>query len=388
LACVSWRASVPDNIRKDCDVKKKVFGVLAACVVGWSSVVIGTAATASASGGVPTTLAGVLKQIQGMNASQRQSTLINDAKAEGDVLYISTQQLKAVYSAQDPVFTQETGIKVYETVAGTNQIISTLAQQVGAGQVQTDLLYATDQFMYEAAGENLIQKYSMPWINYPKQFKFPRWYDSGSSGIQPTWNTSVIPASKAPKTLLDVLKNYPGLIGFASNQAQWFAAVSQWLIKTQHMTQSQINSLFENAVQHGRVYSQGIALEQALDSGSIGITPSDYTASANASIAAGAPVSYTPVIGPVVTIQAGIGLITNLPHPAAALLYADFDATKGQTIAYQVSKQGSTYPPAAPTTSQIMNIPQSELDPVSTSIYKDINTKWQPLWNQVLGLPA
>jgi iron(III) transport system substrate-binding protein len=381
------RHYVPEKGRTDVVRRKPLLVLAASCLVGWSSVIAGISTSASAASGTPTTLAGVLKQIKGMNATQRQATLIKDAQAEGSVLNLSTQDTVQVLNASDPVFTQETGIKINITHVDTTQIISQIAQQVAAGQVQQDVIFASDQYLYEAAPENLIQKYSMPWITgIPKQFVFPRWYDAAASPLLPTWNTSVV--KTPPKDFVSVLKNYPGLIALMGNQPQWFGAVSLWMIKTMHMTQDQVNSLFQNAAQHGRVFANLLLAEPLLDSGSLGIVPADYVSVASASIASGAPVAFTPAIAPVVQTAAGVAIVTNDPHPAAALLYANFRAGEDQKIAYQASKLGGTNTQDTPTMKQTLNVPDSDVITVTGQIYAQLASKWIPMWNRDLGIPG
>jgi iron(III) transport system substrate-binding protein len=72
---------------------------------------------------------------------------------------------------------------------------------------------------------------------------------------------------------------------------------------------------------------------ELLSAGQFAVTVSSYSHTIDKAAADGAPVAWRPVAtSPIVIRPNGIGLMKDAAHPAAAMLFVDFELTGGQKI--------------------------------------------------------
>jgi len=119
-----------------------------------------------------------------------------------------------------------------------------------------------------------------------------------------------------------------------------------------------------------------VLLAQLVAAGEIPVGLTIYSANAETLKRKGAPIDWVPIEA--VARPQGLGISRNAPHPAAALLYADFvlSAEEGQKLYESMGRP----PVNLKIKSQLTNFSHVFLDPVAVL---DESEKWHKLWEDL-----
>src|SRR5262245_52184168 len=119
-----------------------------------------------------------------------------------------------------------------------------------------------------------------------------------------------------------------------------------------------------------------VLLAQLIAAGEIPIGLTTYSGNAEALKRKGAPIDYAAIDA--VARPQGLGIAKSAPHPAAALLYADFvlSAEDGQKLYEAMGRP----PVNTKVKSSLTNFPMTYLDPVAVMEEAD---KWQKIWEDL-----
>jgi iron(III) transport system substrate-binding protein len=144
------------------------------------------------------------------------------------------------------------------------------------------------------------------------------WMTDRESYIGLAYNTNSVKGSAVPKSYEDLLKPaLKGRIGFSTTDTGKRVIAAMLASKGSEY----INKLKEQKITLHSV--SGRALLDLVISGEVAVSPSVFLSHSRVSIAKGAPIKWVPM-DLVPTNAGGVVVPVNVPHPHAALLFADF----------------------------------------------------------------
>ena len=253
----------------------------------------------------------------------------------GTVMLYSSMQEDQLMAIEKAFEAKYPGIDMQYYYAGGGKVITKMATEAQAGQIEADIVWLGDPSDYEgfkAAG--YLQKYSSPEADHiAASYIDPEGYYTAARlvtmGI--AWSTALVDEADAPKTWNDLLdpKWNAQLImtdpAQASTTKYWMAAMMQ----SEKYGPAFFEALRDNGIE---LESGTTATHNAVAAASyeVGICL-DYV-SANL-IAEGSPMAFHYTTEDVVTMTSPIGMIANCANPDNAALLYDFILSKeGQEV--------------------------------------------------------
>ncbi|HLN84189.1 MAG TPA: extracellular solute-binding protein, partial [Candidatus Binatia bacterium] len=196
--------------------------------------------------------------------------------------------------------------------------------EAAAGRFIADVVETSPDYMALMIGEKLFQEVFSPELApYDNNSKV-----KGKNGvfhwtsrelyISLGFNTNLVPAAEAPKTMKDLLEpKWKGKMSIAGTTTgtQWIGAVVEAYGR---------EFLEKIAKQDVNVQNiSGAALAELVASGEVPLSPTIFNSNISVAKQKGAPVEWRP-IDPVVATTGTSGMVVKAPNPHAALLFLDY----------------------------------------------------------------
>jgi iron(III) transport system substrate-binding protein len=164
---------------------------------------------------------------------------------------------------------------------------------------------------------------------------------------------------------------WKGKLGIEAGDFEWMATLVKKWGEAQGMAFFRKLAELRPEVRKGHVL-----LAQLVAAGEIPVGLTTYSGNAETLKRKGAPIDWVAIDA--VARPQGIGISRNAPHPAAALLYADFvlSAEEGQRLYEAMGRP----PVNTKIKSSLTNFSMTYLDPVAVI---DEAEKWQKLWEEL-----
>lgn len=263
--------------------------------------------------------------------ADREKILVEGAKKEAALtLYGSHTWYRTMAQAFEKKYPF---VKVSEYRTDGRNLIKRALEEIRAGQYIADVIATTGEQMDLMKREGVFQEYYVSEArHYPEEVKH-----KGKSGFYYVghyetynslgFNTTVIPAAEAPKTMLDLLNpKWKGKMSIVSTTTG-----TRWIGSTlEAFGREYLDKLAEQDVKVQNM--SGAALSGLVTSGEVPLSPTIFDANITQAKQKGAPVDWR-ALEPVVTTVAYAGLTLKAPHPHAALLYIDWLHSKeGQQL--------------------------------------------------------
>jgi iron(III) transport system substrate-binding protein len=253
----------------------------------------------------------------------REAILLEGAKREAQVTFYTSNTWMA-----GPV-SQEFGkkypfIKTNVWRSDSKELLKRLTDEAAAGRFIADVVETSPDYMALMINEKLFQEVFSPELApYDNSAKV-----KGKNGvfnwtsrelyISLGFNTNLIPAGDAPKTMKDFLDpkwNGKMTIAGTTTGTQWIGAVVEAFGR---------EFLEKIAKQNVNVQNiSGAALAELVASGEVPLSPTIFNSNISVAKQKGAPVEWRP-IDPVVATTGTSGMIVKAPNPHAALLFLDY----------------------------------------------------------------
>ena len=277
----------------------------------------------------PTTLA-ELALYQG---ADRETILLEGAKKEGQITFYTSNTWVAGPVSQE--FEKKYPfIKTNVWRSDSKALLRRLSEEHAAGRFLADVIETSPEYVTIFARNGMLQEYFSPEM---------RFYDDdakvkGKNGvlawtnreiyISLGYNTKLIPAGDVPKTINDYLDpKWKGKMAIAGTTTgtQWVGAVSE------AMGREFLEKLSAQDISVQNM--SGAALSGLVASGEVPLSPTIFNSNVFTHKQKNAPIDWRP-IDPVIAGVGSSGLVTNAPHPHAALLFLDYLHSKlGQQVA-------------------------------------------------------
>lgn len=327
-------------------------------------------ATGSSTGGndaakqAATNAQGVYDRINGLTGEERQKTLVELAEKEGKLaIYTSNTDMDKLVEGFEDKYKIE--VSVYR--GNSESVLQRVLQEQKAN-------YLGNDFVDTNAGElNILNSEAM---FYPykgelrdkvrKEGQANGWTGTRFNVFVVGWNTNRVKPGQEPKSFAELADpKWKGQVSMEVGDVDWFAGLYRYYLD-QGKSETEVKDLFTKVAANSKVAKGHTAQGELLSAGEFGVTVSSYSHTIDKAQDKGAPVSWHPASGapvqPILVRPNGMGLMKTAQHPAAAMLFADWELTEGQKILEKAFRIGSI-----PTGKdqlaglQVVSVPEDEL---------------------------
>ena len=265
--------------------------------------------------------------------TDREKILLEGAKKEGQLTFYTSNTWVAGPVSQE--FEKKYPfIKANVWRSDSKALLKRLTEEHAAGKYLADVVETSPEYVTLLVRSSLLQDHFSPELSaYDDDAKV-----KGKNGvlawtnreiyISLGYNTKLVSAAEAPKTLKDYLDpKWKGKMSIAGTTTgtQWIGAVLDAMGREflEKLSAQEIN------VQN----MSGAALSGLVASGEVPLSPTIFNSNIFTHKEKNAPVEWRP-IDPVIAGVGTSGMVANAPHPHAALLFLDYLHSKlGQQVA-------------------------------------------------------
>jgi iron(III) transport system substrate-binding protein len=306
--------------------------------------------------------------------ADRDARLLQQAKREGTlVVYTSLATKESTPLAR--AFEKKYGIKVELWRATSDKVVQRSVTEGQARRHVLDVVETNGPEMEMIAREKLLSEFFSPHLaELPPHAVAPSklWVTDRLNFFVVAYNTGKYKREDIPLHYEGFLQpKWKGQIGLEASDAEWMATIIKALGQERGMR------LFEKlAAMRPDIRKSHIMLAELVGAGEVPVALTVYNAEVESLKRRGGPIDWVPV-EPVVGRPQGIGLAKDAPHPAAALLFADFVLSpEGQELFNAMGR----VPVSTKVKSPLNNFAYTMVDPVTVL---DENEKWEALWNRL-----
>jgi iron(III) transport system substrate-binding protein len=304
----------------------------------------------------------------------REKRLLERAKQEGTLtVYTSLAPSEAQPMAQ--AFEKKYGIKVELWRALSERVVQRTVSEAKAGRHSVDVIATNGPEMESLAREKVLTTYHSAHIADLPPAAIPKhrlWLPDRLQFFVVGFNTNAVKKEELPKTLKGFLDpKWKGKLGIEAGDAEWMATLVRKWGEAEGMAYFRKLSEMRPEVRKGHVL-----LAQLVAAGEIPVGLTIYSANAETLKRKGAPIDWVPIEA--IARPQGLGIARNAPHPAAALLYADFvlSADDGQRLYESLGRP----PVNLRVNSKLTDFSHTFMDPVAVL---DESEKWDKLWGDL-----
>ncbi len=331
------------------------------------------------------TAADVYDQFNAMTGQERHDALVAAAQEEG-VLIVYTAG-----SGWDPViaaFSDEYGIDVELFKGLSDTVLQRVTQEYAAGYHGVDVFDDAESFSVNEAG------LSYQYVNDELTDLLPGYLPERH--VVPTrlsvyvtgWNTDLIDESEIPDTLDGFADpKFAGMLAVEPGDWDWYSGVVDYYTKEMGWTEEAVDEMMAAIAANANFHDGHTVIAQLMLAGEFAASPTLYTQSVDRELARDpeAPVAWRKSDGSFVTpllfFPQGSVLMKSAPHPAAAMLWIDFAATRGQEI---LALEDRTPTAIAPPGGPLEGIPNEMLYPMDINKYLYEREAWITRFDELL----
>jgi len=270
---------------------------------------------------------GDILSYQGRDREQR---LLEMAKQEGTLtLYTSLAPTESRPLAE--AFEKKYGVKVDLWRSQSERVVQRVVTEAQAGRHAVDVIATNGPEMEALAREQVLTPFFTPHAADLPAASIPRhrlWLPDRLQFFVVGYNTNLVKREELPKSIRGFADpKWKGKLGIEAGDGEWMATLVKKWGEAEGMAFFRKLSEMRPEVRKGHVL-----LAQLIAAGEIPVCLTAYSANVETLKRKGAPIDYAPIDA--IARPQGIGIAKNAPHPAAALLFADFvlSAEDGQKL--------------------------------------------------------
>jgi len=304
----------------------------------------------------------------------REQRLVEQAKKEGVVSYY-TSLAPTESQPLSEAFEKKYGVKVDLWRSQSERIVQRVVSEASAGRHTVDVIATNGPEMEALAREQVLTTYFTPHAADLPPASIPRhrlWMPDRLQFFVVGYNTNLVKREDLPKSLKGFLDpKWKGKLGIEAGDAEWMATLVRKWGDADGMAFFRKLSEMRPEVRKGHPL-----LAQLVSAGEIAVCLTAYSANVETLKRKGAPIDYAPIDA--VARAQGIGIAKNAPHPAAALLFADFvlSAEDGQRLYESMGRP----PVNRKVKSKLTDFDYTFLDVV---LVVDEAGKWDKIWEEL-----
>ncbi|GII52011.1 hypothetical protein Pth03_04000 [Planotetraspora thailandica] len=364
---------------------QKILGSVAAVAVALflgacgASPTAGGPVSAGGAGKSSTKAQEVYDRINRLTGDERTTTLLDLAKKEGTLsIYTSNTDLDKVIDGFKKTYPIE--VKVYR--GNSESVLQRVMQEQQANYDGNDLVETNAGELNVMADQKMLYPYEGALRDaVRKEGQADGWTATRFNVFVIGWNTTKVKPGEEPKSFEELADpKWKGRISLEIGDVDWFAAMYKYYLD-QGKTEAEVHDLFKRVAANAKIAKGHTAQGELLSAGQFAVTASSYSHTIDKAADQGAPVSWHPASGtpiqPVVIRPNGVALMKTATHPAAAMLFVDYELTEGQKILHESFRVGSVptaNDPLAGITS--ISVPEKEM--------LDDPKKWDALYEEIV----
>jgi iron(III) transport system substrate-binding protein len=275
----------------------------------------------------------VYARFNALTGPERLAEIEKAAKEEGQLsLYTSLTSDSA--EAVEKAFESRFGIEVSVYRASSESVLQRVQSEQRAGygngndvlELNGFELAALDDQGYLAQFEGASRDAVVP------EGQRPGWTASRLNRFVVSRNTDRIPDSSAPRRFDEFADPaWRGQLSIEQSDVDWFMALYEHYTAA-GMSEEEFLDMFRRVVANSKVVSGHAPQIEQLSAGQFGAALATYDYQARSLADRGAPVSFAPMVNPVVQRPNGVAMMKSAPHPAAAYLFYEWLLTDGQQV--------------------------------------------------------
>jgi iron(III) transport system substrate-binding protein len=314
------------------------------------------------------------EQVFRYKGPDREAKLVDQARKEGKVvLYTSLAPSESKPLAA--AFEKKYGVKVELWRALSDKVVQRAIAEARAHRDAVDVIETNGPEMDMIAAERILEPYDSPYLaDLPPDAVPPghAWLPDRMNFFVVGFNTDKVKRSELPKTYEGFLDpKWKGKLGIEATDQEWMAALVKAMGEEKGMDYFRKLAAMKPDMRKGHVL-----IAKLVAAGEVPVCLSCYNSNIISLKRKGAPVDFVPV-QPVAARPQGIGVAKAAPHPAAAVLFADFVLSpEGQKLYESMGR----VPASTKVKSELNDFPFTMMDP---DIVLKESDKWEKLWNEL-----
>ena len=309
-----------------------------------------------------------------LSGPDREAKLALQAKKEGTVvLYTSLAPSESHPLAA--AFEKKYGVKVELWRALSDKVVQRTVAEGRAHRNAVDVIETNGPEMEMIAREKLLAAFDTPYLADLPAAAVPahrEWLPDRMNYFVVGYNTQKVKRSELPATYEGFLDpKWKGRIGIEATDQEWMATlVKKW------GEQKGMDFFRKLAAMQPDLRKGHILLAQLIASGEVPVGLTCYNSNIESLKKKGQPIDFVPV-QPVAARPQGIGVAKDAPHPAAAVLFADFVLSpEGQKLFESMGR----VPASTRVKSHLNDFPFTLIEPATVLEEAD---KWEKTWNDL-----
>jgi iron(III) transport system substrate-binding protein len=313
-------------------------------------------------------------EILNYQGPDRDKRLLERAKQEGTVsLYTSLAPTESKPLAD--AFEKKYGVKVDLWRSQSERVVQRVVSEAQAGRHAVDVIATNGPEMEALAREQVLTVFFTPHAADLPAASIPRhrlWMPDRLQFFVVGYNTNLVKREELPKSIKGFADpKWKGKLGIEAGDAEWMATLVRKWGEAEGMAFFRKLSEMRPEVRRGHPL-----MAQLIAAGEIPVCLTAYSANVETLKRTGAPIDYAPIDA--IARPQGIGIAKNAPHPAAALLFADFvlSAEDGQKLYESMGRP----PVNRKVKSRLTDFEHTYLDVVTVV---DEAAKWDKLWEEL-----
>jgi len=285
-----------------------------------------TGTETEAEAGAAGTFDSVFAAVDGLTGTERRDALIELAKEGGGSLTLYTSMSETLATAVSDAFQESTGIAVDLYRAGSETVTQRLIEELAAGyESGADVVESSASDMVLQGAEGAYVPYEPPHVDELLDgVVYDGWIATRLNTFVPNWNTNAVSPEEAPTAWEDLADpKWDGRLALEREDYDWYMMIRDYWLEEEGLPPEEVTSRFE-AIAQGAIPVDGHSTAaELLGAGEFDLFAHNFTYILDNAIADGAPIAYE-LVSPVPIQPNGVALITDAPHPAAAVLYFDW----------------------------------------------------------------
>jgi len=304
----------------------------------------------------------------------RDAKLAEQAKKEGTVvLYTSLAPSESKPLAE--AFEKKYGVKVELWRALSDKVVQRTVAEARAHRNSVDVVETNGPEMEMIAREKVFTTFDSPYLADLPADAVPAhklWLPDRMNYFVVGYNTDKVKRSEIPATYEGFLDpKWKGRIGIEATDQEWMATlVKKW------GEQKGMDFFRKLAAMKPDMRKGHILLAKLVAAGEVPVGLTMYNSNIETLKRKGEPIDFVPV-QPVAARPQGIAVAKDAPHPAAAVLFADFVLSpEGQKLYESMGR----VPASTKVKSHLNNFPFTLIEP--STVLED-SDKWEKIWNEL-----
>jgi iron(III) transport system substrate-binding protein len=325
----------------------------------------------------PTAAQELYEEMAGLSGQERRDRLVELA-AEEDGLNLYTSMNADMADAVTEAFSDEFDIDVSLYRAGSETILQRILQEQDAGFAGNDVVETNSSELMALQTEGVMEPCIAQELvdQVAEAGQFEDWTASRYNLFAPSWNTDII---TDPPTSWEDLADpmYDGQMVLELGDYDWYMGLTDYWLE-QGKSQDEIDQLWADIVDGANVVKGHTTMAELMAAGQFGLATSNYSYIVEAREAAGAPVTTTPYVEPLIARPNGGSCMDTAQNPATAMLFMDWLLSEdgGQQV---IKEEGATPSNATGSGADV------ELYPVDGQKLLDEGSEWSQRYDDLLS---